>query len=293
MVVVPFSILPPKVLYSLSTHLMEEGKVLSQFFPNLQLEIDRADISVDAKRYLAECLTASLFLVIFFTILLTIVFIPKGYYFSGAMVAIAFSIMIFFLQINYPNVVAHRRIRKLDADLLGSLRAILIQINSGVPLFEAMVIISKQQFGEVSSEFRKVVNKINVGVPQIEALESMALKNPSPYFRRTLWQIINAMKEGAASATVMESVISNLNREEIIQIEKYGSQLSPLAMFYMMGAVIMPVLAVTLIIVMSSFIQIDDLTLKILFFSLLGLVVFFQLMFSGVIKSKRPSLLGE
>ena len=64
-------------------------------------------------------------------------------------------------------------------------------------------------------------------------------------------------------------------------------------MFYMMGAVIMPVLAVTLIIVMSSFIQIDDLTLKILFFSLLGLVVFFQLMFSGVIKSKRPSLLGE
>src|SRR3989344_748036 len=293
MVVVPFSILPPKVLYSLSTHLMEEGKVLSQFFPNLQLEIDRADISVDAKRYLAECLTASLFLVIFFTILLTIVFIPKGYYFSGAMVAIAFSIMIFFLQINYPNVVAHRRIRKLDADLLGSLRAILIQINSGVPLFEAMVIISKQQFGEVSSEFRKVVNKINVGVPQIEALESMALKNPSPYFRRTLWQIINAMKEGAASATVMESVISNLNGEEIIQIEEYGSQLSPLAMFYMMGAVIMPVLAVTLIIVMSSFIQIDDLTLKILFFSLLGLVVFFQLMFSGVIKSKRPSLLGE
>ena len=46
--------------------------------------------------------------------------------------------------------------------------------------------------------------------PQIEALETMTLKNPSPYFRRTLWQIINAMKEGAASAEVMSNVITNL-----------------------------------------------------------------------------------
>lgn len=293
MIVIPFSFLPSKVLMRLSDHFMETGRLLRQGLPFLQLELDRADMAVDAERYLAMCITATTFLFLFVGTLLTLVFIRTGRYFLGLVIAMVFSGMVFFLQVNYPKVSAHRRIRKLDADLLGALRAIMIQLNSGVPLFEAMVIISRQQFGEVSSEFRKAVTRINAGVPQIEALEAMALKNPSPYFRRTLWQIINAMKEGAASAPVMSNVITNLSREQIIQIEKYGSQLSPLAMFYMMVAVIMPVLGITFFIVLASFIQIDSTAIKVSFFVLLGAVVFLQLMFSGAIKTKRPSLLGE
>ncbi len=272
---------------------MEAGRVASQLLPYLQLELDRANIIADVKRYLAMCITATCFFFLVIGTLLVLVFAQKGLGIWGFFVGLMLSGMLFLLQINYPKVVAHKRIRKLDTDLLAALRAIMIQINSGVPLFEAMVIISKQQFGEVSSEFRKAVTQINAGVPQIEALETMTLKNPSPYFRRTLWQIINAMKEGAASAEVMANVITNLTKEQIIQIEKYGSQLSPLAMFYMMGAVIMPVLGITFFIVLASFIQLDDFTLKLLFFGLLGVVVFFQFMFSGVIKTKRPSLLGE
>lgn len=293
MLVIPFSLLPPKVLVKLSDHFMEAGRVASQLLPYLQLELDRANIIADVKRYLAMCITATCFFFLVIGTLLVLVFAQKGLGIWGFFVGLMLSGMLFLLQINYPKVVAHKRIRKLDTDLLAALRAIMIQINSGVPLFEAMVIISKQQFGEVSSEFRKAVTQINAGVPQIEALETMTLKNPSPYFRRTLWQIINAMKEGAASAEVMANVITNLTKEQIIQIEKYGSQLSPLAMFYMMGAVIMPVLGITFFIVLASFIQLDDFTLKLLFFGLLGVVVFFQFMFSGVIKTKRPSLLGE
>ena len=293
MVVIPFSLLPPKLLFRISDRFMEAGKVASQLLPSLQLDLERANIIVDVKRYLAMCLAATSFFLVIMTSLLFLVFFQKGLEFWAAGAGILLSGMLFLLQVNYPKVVAHKRIRKLDADLLAALRAIMIQINSGVPLFEAMVIISKQQFGEISSEFRKVVTQINSGVPQIEALETITLKNPSPYFRRTLWQIINAMKEGAASTEVMANVISNLTKEQIIQIEKYGAQLSPMAMFYMMGAVIMPVLGITLFIVLASFIQLDSFMMKLLFFSLLAVVVFFQFMFSGVIKSKRPSLLGE
>jgi len=197
------------------------------------------------------------------------------------------------MQLNYPKMIGKKRVKRLDTDLLAALRAITIQLNSGVPLFEAIVIISNQQFGEVSREFRKTVKKINAGVSQIEALESMALQNPSPYFRRALWQIISGMKEGSTINEVIDNVLKNLTKEQIIQIEKYGSELKPFAMFYMMGSVIMPALAVTFLLVITSFIEIEPLLIKTIFWGLLGFVVFTQVIFSGMIKSKRPSLLGE
>ena len=293
MAAVPFSFLPPRVLAKLSDYVMGWGSSLSKLFPYLQLEIDRTDLKIEAKRYIAMCVVATLFLFVFLSVSLTLLFLKIDRYFLGVMVAFVFSLLVIFMQMNYPKVLAHRRIRKLDSDLLAALRAIMIQLNSGVPLFESLVIISKQEFGEVSRELGKAVKQINGGVSQITALESMALKNPSPYFRRTIWQIINGMKEGATINGIMENVIANLTKEQIIQIEKYGSQLSPIAMFYMMGAVIIPALGITFLIVLTSFIQLESLLVKLLFFGLLVLIIFFQIMSSGIIKTKRPSLLGD
>jgi Flp pilus assembly protein TadB len=293
MVTIPFSFLPPKLLIKLSDKFMKLGGMFSAGVPYLQLDLDRADFKVKAKRYVAMCMVASLFLLFFLGTILTIFLVKIGKPYLGVVISILFSAMMFFLQINYPKTVAHRRIRRLDADLLPALQAIMIQLNSGVPLFEAIVIISKQEFGEVSLEFSKAVKNIHGGVPQIAALEAMALQNPSLYFRRAIWQIINGMKEGSTINEVMERVIENLTQEQVIQIEKYGSQLNPLAMFYMMGAVILPTLAITFFIVLASFIGLSDLLVKGVFVGLLCFVVFFQIIFSGIIKTKRPSLLGD
>ena len=272
---------------------MSFGSTLGRLFPYLQIELDRANMKVEAKRYLAMCLVATTFILIFLTAFLTLLFSKYGWYFIGTGIAVIFSLIILFMQVNYPKLTANRRIRKLDAELLIGLRTLMIHLNSGVPLFEAMVIISKQSFGEVSIEFKKAVQKINAGVPAIDALESMAVQNPSPYFRRTIWQMINGMKAGAPISQVMESVIENLSKEQIIQIEKYGSQLNPLTMFYMICAIIMPALGVTFLIAISAFIDLSEFAIKAIFWGLFALVLFIQIMFSGIIKTKRPSLLGE
>jgi hypothetical protein len=101
------------------------------------------------------------------------------------------------------------------------------------------------------------------------------------------------MKEGAQINSVISQVITSLTREQVIQIEKYGGQLSPLAMFYMIVAVIMPALGITFLVVLASFIGVEENVVKFILWGLLVGVVFFQLMFTGIIKSKRPSLLGE
>lgn len=293
MVIVPFSFVPAPLLRKLGLKYRGIGRYVEKALPYYQLDLERADFDVKARDYLAMCFVATLFSFIIFGTVLTLILSKQGHTIFGPIAALAFSFLLLFMQINYPKVAAQKRVRRLDVDLLAALRAIMIQLNAGVPLFEALTIISNQEFGEISKELRKAVKQINAGVPQIEALETIALRNPSPYFRRALWQIINGMKEGAQINQVLENVITSLTKEQIIQIEKYGSQLNPIAMFYMIMVVIMPALGLTFLVVLASFVGIDSDTLKLLLWGLLGFIIFSQLMFSGVIKSKRPSLLGE
>jgi archaeal flagellar protein FlaJ len=293
MITIPFSIVPPKVLERLGRRFLNWGAFFEKMFPFLQQELSKANFKISAKKYLAMCFVATVFIFIIFGGMLTLFFANSGKILGGVVIAFFVALFIFFMQANYPKVLANRRIKKLDSDLLGALRAIMIQLNSGVPLFETLVITSKQQFGELSKEFKIVVDEISAGTPQIDALERMALRNPSPYFRRALWQIINAMKEGSVINSVIENIIINLNKEQIVQIEKYGSQLSPIAMFYMMGAVIMPALGIIFLVVIVSFVPLDEVIVKGLFWGLLGVVLFIQFVFTGIIKTKRPSLLEE
>jgi len=61
----------------------------------------------------------------------------------------------------------------------------------------------------------------------------------------------------------------------------------------MLVAVIVPSLSMTFLIIISSFVALTDFALKMVFWGLFAIVFFFQLMFLGIIKSRRPNLLGE
>ena len=73
------------------------------------------------------------------------------------------------------------------------------------------------------------------------------------------------MKAGGDISAVMAEIINALNEQQMIQIQNYGAQLSPLAMFYMLMAVIVPSLSVTFIIVIASFIAMSPFVVKLLF----------------------------
>jgi len=118
------------------------------------------------------------------------------------------------------------------------------------------------------------------------------VRNPSLLFRRSLWQIVNGMKTGADIGRLIEDVMNGISDEQLTQIQKYGGQLSPLALFYMLIAVIAPSLGTTFIIVLSSFIALEAQFVKIIFYGILVMTLFLQFMFMGMIKARRPSLMN-
>jgi flagellar protein FlaJ len=230
-------------------------------------------------------------ILIFLATLILFLLKMKFYYLFGPGFALLASGFLFFIQINYPKIISLNKTREIDKNLIAALQDVLVQLNSGVPLFSIMVNISQSDYGGVSDEFKRIVMEINSGESSINAIEKYAKLNSSEYFRRSLWQISNGMRSGSDMASVVKESIRNLNEEQTIQIQSYGNKLNPLIMFYMLIAVILPSLGITFLIILSSMMGLSELLVKGILIGTGIFIVLMQIMFLGVIKSKRPRLI--
>ncbi len=296
MLVIPYSFLPVRITKKLSHAFFNLANSLSKSFPFLSQNLVRADFDTDNREYMAMCITSSLIFFVISSLFLMLFLKPFNVakpFLIGPLIGIIFSCFVFFQQIAYPGMIAHRKVKDVEKNLMPALQSTLVQIESGVPLFNVLVNISKSNYGKVSDEFSRVIKEINSGKPQLDALSDSAARNPSMFYRRAIWQIVNGMKSGATISNVMRESINSLSEEQIVQIQNYGSQLNPLAMFYMLIAVIVPALSITLIIVLSSFISASSSTVKVLFWGVYSAITFFQIIFMGLIKSRRPNLMSD
>jgi pilus assembly protein TadC len=292
MILIPFSFLPRGLLRKLSSIFFWLGNPLSKRIKNLELNLKQSKIKLRPGEYVSMCLTSTFFFLVTFSILISVLLIQFGFGYGAGIFSIFFvSLFMFTQQIMYPRLRANRKIKDIEKNLLPALQNMLVQLSSGVPLFNVIATISDSDYGGVSKQFKIAVRKINAGEPQIRVLEELARDNPSLYFRRTMWQIISGMETGTDMTDVVKLSIDNLSDEQIIQIQKYGSQLNPLAMFYMIIAVIIPSLGITFIIILASFLNLSPTSVKFVFWGLLAFVFFFQLMFIGMLKTRKPNLI--
>jgi len=292
---IPFSILPEQVLSKYSKYFMGLSEAFLKTFKFLNINLKKAEYSLNGKEYLSRVFISLIFLFIVLGIAFPLVVFAKSEnnWMNGVLSSLVICFLVFINQLNYPKIRANKRVKEIEKNLLSSLRTILIQINSGVSLFDSLIYISRSDYGEISKVFSVMVKRVNTGTSQIKALEEISEANPSPFFRKAIWQLINGMKAGSDISKVLEEIIDSLSSEQIIQIETYGSQLNPLAMFYMLIVIIVPSLGVTFITVMSSFFSSANLDNKTVLIGLFIIVFIFQIIFLGMIRTKRPSLLED
>ncbi len=256
--------------------------------------LEICDSGIKREDYLAICIRG--FIITFFSILIfcsTFFLITKvkGSILLALLLAIVFSSFSIFSRLSYPRVLSTRKEKNIEKNLIPALQDILVQLNSGIPLYGILINISSSDYGELSTEFKKVVKMINAGIPQAEVLEQIGEKNSSLFFRRTLWQISNGMKAGGDISIIIQDSIHSLNEEMLIQIQNYGNKLNPMIMFYMLISVIIPALSITFLTVISSIVNLGQSTTYGMFAFLFIFVILMQVMFLGIIKSIRPSLM--
>lgn len=260
----------------------------------LESYLKNADLNLSREEYISICARNFLFSFVFILVLSTsILFFLKTnlFYVYGIGVAFLFSFFMFASQLSYPKIYDSRKTREVEKNLIPAMQDMLVQLNSGIPIFKIVVNIASSDYGAVSDEFRKAVKQINSGKPQIEAIDELGSRTTSKYLKRVLWQISNGMRAGSDMSIVIKDGIDNLVKEQAIQIQSYGSKLNPLVMFYMLLAVILPALGITFLTIISSMLNLSGSVVKLLFVAIFVFVILLQVMFLGIIKSKRPSLL--
>lgn len=261
--------------------------------PHFEVQLKHAGIPLNGREYLSIAMFSAIFifLIIYSVFLLfTFRFIELARALSlGFIISTFFFLVTFFYIKIYPKLILNKRILDVERNLLYALRHMYVQITSGVPIFDAVVSVAEGNYGALSREFKAAVKDMNTGTPVEIALDRMAGRNPSPYLRRTIWQVSNGIKSGSDIGHIIKNIIDYIASEQRIAIRRYGSQLNPLTLAYLMVAVIMPSLGVTFLIVLSSFTKIP-VTQNMFYFILIFLAIF-QFMFLGIMKSKRPNLL--
>ncbi len=287
--IIPFVPFPLKKALKISRIFQGIANGIAKSIPSMKLDLYQAGMDIAPRDYASLAVfTGFFYFVMMFPLIFAVgLIVGRVDFVPPLAVSGIFSVFVYFYILRFPKLKAARRTRKLERDLLGALQHILIEIKSGVPLFNALLGVS-DGYGEVSDEFKKVVKEINAGTAEIESLERSSKRNPSLHFRRALWQITNAIRAGSDIANALEAIVNALTAEQVIAIRRYGQELSPYAMMYMLIAVIMPTLGITFLIILSSF---AGLNIPTYIFPVIILALgIFQFFYMGIIKTKRPAM---
>jgi len=258
-------------------------KILAMKMPDLKLKLAQARLPDDPEHYVKKTFSTALFLS-FGLLIIAFTFIKKPGIILFFPIIFVFA---FFYFLRYIDVKIEKMKRRINQEVIFAGRFLIIELESGVPLYNAFINLSKN-YEVIGVFFDEIVEKVNLGTTMEEALNEAISTTPSPELRKLMWQVLNSMRTGADVANSLNSVIDQIVRQQQIAVKEYGRKLNPLAMFYMMIAVIVPSLGTTVLIVLSTFIGFQ-LSLPFLL-AIAGMVGFIQLMFFGIIKSSRPPM---
>jgi pilus assembly protein TadC len=203
------------------------------------------------------------------------------------LVGIFVGYFMFMLSSKKVDLAITKRAREIDKEVLFAGRFLLIKLNSGKPLINALEEAS-QGFGAATEHFRTIMRDIELGAPLEQALDRGTEFCPSKNLKKILFQITNALKIGVDVTNFLQAILDDIAEEQLNEILRYGKKLSSLTMFYMLIAIIVPSLGMTLFIVIAGLvsIQLD----MISFFVILVLLGFIQFLFISLFKSARPNM---
>lgn len=287
----PFLLVPVPAAMKASRGFLGISRRIEKVFPGLELDLKQAEFGLRRYEYISLMLFAGISTFLLGLVLITITLaVIRQLTPANQLLALLASAVLGFLPImylsKYPSFVLKRKVTAIERNLLFAIRHMVIKVRSGVSLYNAMLDVSKGSYGEVSKEFRRIAKEMASGVSEKKALEKAALRTPSTHFRRFVWQISNAMGAGADLGGVLQRIVESLSTEQKTAIKKYGSELNPLAVVYLVISVIFPPLGVTTLIVLGNIFGMS--ISESLFFLILAAVIVFNIIYLGLIKGRRP-----
>jgi len=267
---------------------MSLAKSIVLELPDLKDKLISAGINKKPDEYVSEGLKNSLLMAIFLNIL--IMFYILKIHKTPILIVFTFILtfgFFLFIFLKRVDITIAKREREIDRDVLFAGRFLLVKLNSGRPLINSIMDASNS-YGVASKFFREIVKDIELGTPMEDALQKAYRHTPSKRFKKILFQINNALKIGVDVSVPLEAALEEIAEEQLVEIQRYGKKLNSLTMFYMLVAIVVPSLGITLFSVIATMVAIKvDMSLLVI---VLFFLVIVQMLFISFFKSIRPNL---
>ncbi len=285
-------LLPLNLSKRLSRRFIGLSNFLLKLSPGIEYDLKESNSDITDREYsVISYLNAKLWGFLIFLLTFLIFFRIRNFSLKFSLlysVIIGFLVLVlmFFVFIKYPKILSGKRAELIEKNLVFALKDLSIQITSGVPTYNAFVNVAKSNYGLISKEFENIAKNVNSSVPLSKALEESAIKSGSEYYKKTMWQLINTMRAGASLKGALKTIINELSLDQKTKIKSYAQELNLWSLIYLLFAVAIPTIGLTLIIILSNFAGAGITTGTIISFIILTFIV--QFIIIGFIKSRRP-----
>jgi len=272
--------------------LAQRWKTFVEYFVSRRKDLPEllkaAEIKETPFEFTQRVLITSILITTIICVSLMVLFIAIG---VNPIIFIFLAPVLFIFFVNYLMLYPLQKIRisgkEVEKDVLFAVRDMIIALRGGVPLYNAIVSVTRG-YGAASQEFAKIVNLVNLNVPLDQAIDQVVTASKSPSFRRIMLQASTTLKVGADITAAMQLTLEQITTERTIELRRYGQKLNAVAMFYMIIGVIFPSMLITVAIVLSTFVSIITFTPQLLMIAFI-FIMFLQVIFLNMIRSMRPS----
>jgi len=199
--------------------------------------------------------------------------------------AAAFALTFAFYML-LPGLEAGNIKEKTDKELVYALKDLSVQISGGVGLYDAMLNLSRSDYGPVSEEFGAAIREISSGIGEDEALMRMARRTKSEYLKRAVWQMTAVMKSGGSLQTALLGIVASLRSRQAEKITTYLQEMNLWVLVYLVSAIALPSIALIMMVLLGTIgtMTVSHSALILMF----AVSFFFQIILINYLKLRRP-----
>jgi len=261
---------------------------ITSFYPHLKKDIRISHADTTPNEFIHKNLKSSIPFSLGLTILFFFVADKAGLpmFFIPLFFIIMFLILFNFAFLKLKGIINKRK-NEIDKEVLFLGQYLLIKLYSGKPLLNALIDLTNSQ-GVASKYIKEIVDDISTGNSIENALQSAIAYSPSDKFRKILFHINNALKLGIDVTGPLSSVLEEITKEQETEVKRYGKKVNSIIIFYMLAAVVIPSIGMTILIVILSFVSFSVKFYH--FLAVLFFILIIEFLFMSVFKSMRPAV---
>lgn len=246
--------------------------------PELKLKLKKSNSKQSPFLYMYQTLTMSVFSVVALGIIVFL-FLKRNlvYLLLGEACVLFLLPLLYLFWLSVVDVQIRKLGRDLDGDLLFVSEYLLVSLESGMPLGNAIGNLSRlDRPGGIF--FKRVYTEFKTGMSFEDALEEGSRFAPSDSVKTLVKRLKDSMVIGVDLKGVLENFIEESSDKKMIEAKGFAKKLNPIVMIYLLMGIVLPSLGVTFFILAASMMQ-DVFTpalLKVVLFFLFLMMFGFQ-----------------